>query len=126
MGFYEDMRDDVAGKLIRQYGLDATLRQETTVYDPTTGEATVTSNDVAIKVVKQPIERPALRNFWRQELIDRASYQFLVSAQETASAAVVPTANDKVVLQGRVYAVIGVNEVAPGEVVVVYKILVEG
>jgi hypothetical protein len=126
MAFYTDIRDDVVAPLITKYGLSATLRSIATSYDPTTGVGTNTDTDTAIKLVKLPIERPKLRNFFREELIERASYQFLVSAKELNSASVVPRSNDKVVLSGQVFAILGVNEVAPGDTVVLYKLLVEG
>lgn len=126
MTFYSELRDDVAGPLIRQYGVAATLRQVAVSYDPTTGIGTPTNTDTAIRLVKLPIERPKLRNFFREDLIERASYLFLVSATEIAAASITPTANDKIVLGSTVYAVLGVNEVAPGDTCVLYKIMVEG
>lgn len=123
---YEALRDDTVKNLLAEFGLAATLRQSVVTYAPTTGIATSVDTDTPIVIVKLPIERPKLRNFFREELIDRASYQILVSAAELAVAGVVPSANDKVLIGTHVFAVLGVNEVAPGSTCVLYKLLVEG
>lgn len=125
--FYEDMRDDTVKNMLTEFGIAATLRASVVTYAPATGVATSVDTDTAIVLLKLPIERPRLRNFFREELIERASYQFLVSASELAAAGVVPTSNDKVILpDGHVYAILGVNEVSPGPTTVLYKFLVEG
>jgi hypothetical protein len=126
MAFYTDMRDNVVAPLIREYGVAATLRQVMVTYDPTTGVGSNSNTDTEIRLVKLPIERPKLRNFFRDDLIERASYLFLVSAKEIAEASITPTANDKIILNGTTHAIVAVNEVAPGETCVLYKIMVEG
>lgn len=123
---YGELRDGTVKELLAEFGLAATLRQEVITYDPTTGVGASVPTDTAIVLVKLPIERPKLRNFFREELIERASYHLLVSASELAAAGVVPTANDKVLLGTHVFSVLGVNEVAPGPTTVMYKLLVEG
>ena len=128
MAFYDDMRDDVAQPLIQEFGVSGTLNQETRAYDPTTGEnvASASDTETTIRFLMLPIERPKLRNLFREEMINKASWQFIVSAKELNDAGVQLTNNDKIIYGGSYYQVIDILRVAPGGTPVIYKVLVEG
>ena len=128
MTFYTDMRDNVAQPLIEEYGVAGTLNQPSLTYNPATGENVDGAADVdtAIKFLMLPIERPKLRNIFRDETVNKASWQFIVSAKELNTASVELVVTDRILYNSTYYQVIDVLRVAPGGVPVVYKILVEG
>lgn len=126
MTFYSDLRDDVVAPLVRKYGRTAVYRTYTSVYAPTTGINALTVVNTDVVLLSLPIERPRLRNLFREELIEKASWTLLISAKELNDASITPTANDAVEFYSVVYKVTGVNQVTPGGVALLYKVLVEG
>lgn len=126
MTFYTDMRDDLVAPLIRQFGRAAVYRTYAASYAPTTGLNTLTATNTNVVLLSLPIERPRLRNLFREDLIEQASWTLLISAKELNDASITPTPNDAVEFGGIVYKVTGINQVAPGGIALLYKVLVEG
>ena len=67
-GFYEGLRDDVAGGLIEKFGRNATLRQQTNTYVPGTGEATNVNKDTAVKILTLPMSKA--RDVFTSEMVE--------------------------------------------------------
>jgi hypothetical protein len=126
MTFYADMRDDVVAPLVRKFGRAAVYTTYADVYVPATGIATRTPTNTNVVLLSLPIERPRLRNLFREDLIEKASWTLLISAKELNDASIAVSANDAVTFGGTTYKVTGVNQVDPGGVPVLYKVLVEG
>lgn len=129
MTFYTEMRDDVAGPLIREFGRSATLFKQFRSYDATTGSVTLSpgqDTSTTIYLLQLPIERPKLRNIFRDETVQRASWQLVISGEELAAASVTPEVEDQITFDGRTYQITDILRVAPGGTDVIYKVLVEG
>lgn len=124
MTFYTDLRDNVAGPLIAQFGMDAVLRKLDDAYDPTSGsvESEVSSFNIKIMDLQLHTQGSTMPPEWAPDLVKKLSSLFLVSASEPAAAGVVITPNDEVVWLGNVGRILAVKAVSPGGVPVLYKV----
>lgn len=129
MTFYSDIRDDVAGPLVRQFGVDVVLRQTSDSYYPEEGAnvSSVTAT-LTVRAVILPIRRVGSTQppEFRAEDIVKMERVALVDASPLATAGVSPRAGDTLVIAGVPHAVVAVVAVAPGGVPVLFKLGVAG
>jgi hypothetical protein len=93
VALYESLRDDVAAKMVADFGTTATLiRGSAESYDPTTGTNTVTEATTEIKLVMLPPD------IARDEMVTKYDQRLLVSAKELNTASVVPDENDEILI----------------------------
>jgi hypothetical protein len=122
---YVVLRDSVVAPLIVQFGRSAVLRKETTAYTPATGTAVVTPSDTAVKIVElsasKNLKGAPYSDHYSETEVQQWDSEMLISAKETAVAAVVPSPGDVVVVGSSLRRVIWVNPIAPSGVDVVYK-----
>lgn len=121
MTFYSDMQN-VSLSLLRQFGQSGTLRQTTSSYDPSTGEAILSPVDTAVTVAVLPLPRG--KDEFAPELIEASTNIVMMSANEIQAAGITITPNDKVVIGGTVFDITDLTPIAPAGVVVVYKMFV--
>jgi len=118
--FYENLRDNTAGSLITKFGRDATLRKQTNAYDPTTGLATNSNSDTAVKILTLPMSKA--RDTFSEELVATFDQFVIMSAQQTAAAGVALATNDIVLIGSEVTRVVAFTPVEPAGIAVIYKI----
>lgn len=118
--FYENLRDDTSAVLIERFGQTATLQQETNVYSPSTGDTVTSVSSLTVTLLTLPASKA--RDSFREELVEKFDQFVLMSAKETAVASVVPTVNDKLIIGGATFAVVGLSPVSPAGIDVIYKI----
>lgn len=118
--FYDNLRDNVAGILIAKFGRDATLRQESTTYDPTTGTSANVNTDTAVKILTLPMTKA--KDVFREELIEQFDQFVIMSAKETAVAAVEPGTDDILLIGSDVARIVALTPVEPEGTAVIYKI----
>lgn len=121
MTFYSDMQN-ASLSLLRQFGQSGTLRQTTSSYDPSTGEAILSPVDTAVTVAVLPLPRG--KDEFAPELIEASTNIVMMSANEIQAAGITITPNDKVVIGGTVFDITDLTPIAPAGVVVVYKMFV--
>lgn len=119
MAFYENLRDNVAGPLIIKFGRDATLRQQASTYDPTTGVNSNVDTDTAVKILTLPMSRA--KDVFRSEMVESFDQFVIMSAAETALAGVEPGTDDIVVIGTEITRIIALTPVEPGGIGVIYK-----
>ena len=119
MTFYENLRDNTAAPLIKQFGQTATYRAfGNTAYDNESGRVLKgNSSDTEITLLDLPI--PA-REF-SADVTARASAMLLVSAET----AIVPKVDEEILLGNQCYQILAINTVGPSGVAVIYKMAVQ-
>lgn len=121
MTFYGDMQT-VAFKMLTEFGQSGLLRQSSSVYDPSTGEAVQTDVDTVVTVAVLPLPRG--KDEFAPELIEMSTNKVLMSANELVAVSIVPGPNDKVVVDSVVYDITDLTPINPAGTPVVYKMLV--
>lgn len=121
MTFYLDMQA-VALKLLAEFGQSGLLRQSSSVYDPSTGEAVQTDVDTIVTVAIVPLPRG--KDEFAPELIEMSTNKVLMSSPELVAAGIVPGPNDKIVVASVVYDITDLTPINPAGTPVLYKMLV--
>jgi hypothetical protein len=123
MTFFTDLRDDVAGPLIVQFGQSATYRSYgARSYNNTTGLTTLgapTDTTVALLDVSKSAQE------FSDEVMARASAVLLASAKEFAAASVTPAVDDVIIFNGNTSKIIDIKATAPSGVPVIFKMAVQ-
>ena len=124
IAFYNRLRDDVAGRLIKKYGRTGTLRQDSGSYDPATGTQTESFTDTSIKVVILPNRgiRGGMAQGYSDDVVVKSDVGLLISVKETRAANVIPKINDVITLAGDRLRIDVISSVSPGGTDVIYKV----
>lgn len=121
--FYNNLRDNVAGPLILQFGQSGTLRQKTSdTYDPTTGRvAAGTDNDTTIQMLDLPLKDGTFED----ELEEQMNGMLLIASKELAAAGVIPEPGDIVLFTkdgaARKARLVAKTDVGPSGISVIQK-----
>jgi len=118
--FYDNLRDNVAGPLITKFGRDATLRQQTNTYVPATGVATNVNVDTAVKIVTLPMSKA--KDVFRDDLVESFDQFVIMSAEQTAAAAIEPGTDDILVIGSEISRIVALTPLEPDGTKVIYKI----
>lgn len=124
LSFYGNLRDNTAGRLIAQYGLTATLRQDAETYDPTAGTITSSLTDTTIKVVILPSASPDANSSQGREMntVAKCDVNLLISAKETVAASVIPNIGDTIILNDEELRIVLISSISTGGVDIIYKV----
>jgi hypothetical protein len=123
IGFYNRLRDDTAGRLIKRYGRKATLRKDAGSYDPSTGTHTESFTDTTVYVVILPKRGPnsGMTQGYSDDSIVKSDFGLLMSVKETFAASVVPLVNDIVLINSQRLRVDVISSISTGGTDVMYK-----
>ena len=124
MTFYTDLRDNVAGPLIAQFGSDATLRQEAISYDPATGAGTATATNTAVKVLQVSLSAMLKGSGGKNVFSEEMSAKWDQGIIMQAVAGGTPAVNDLLILGSVTARIAWIDPVQPGGVPVIYKMAV--
>lgn len=106
----------VASKLMAKFGGTATIRRVTTgVYNPTTGTASETTVDTAVRGVLEDVN---LREV--NDLIQAGDKRLLIAAADIANA---PTTADEVLIAAVVHQVITVRTIEQDNTAITYELI---
>lgn len=127
MTFYSGLRDNTAGPLIKQFGQEATYRTfPDAVYDNATGMTTDgTPQDVTVHLLELSGFGPKQAQQWSEDVSKIMRAEVLMSANELATADVVPEVNEHVIYEGRENRILGRKRVGPAGTAVIYKLAVQ-
>ena len=102
-----------------KFGGAATIRRQITgVYNPTTGTATTTASETAIRGVLQTISQRSVTD------MVRATDKVLLIAAADVSAA--PTTDDEVIIGGITHQVIKVDTIEQDSIPITYELVLRG
>lgn len=125
---YTSLRDGTAANLIQKFGRAATLRQQSSTYDPATGSSTITETDTAVLVIETSLgsvlKGAGGSNKFTEEMVSQWDSGILMSAKETAAAGVEPQENDILVLDGSEARIMWVDPKRPSGFAIVYKMAI--
>lgn len=126
MGFYENLRDNTAGKLIEKFGTTATLRKKTFIYDVATGVNTPTTADYSINIVKIDQQNKFLvdtlgATFSGKDL-KGDFFEIIVSR---VGLVVEILLEDTIIIDTVEHNILKINDLAPGGVGVIYNIALQ-
>jgi len=106
----------VASKLMAKFGGSATIRRVTTgVYNTTTGTASETTADTAVRGVLEDVN---LREV--NDLIQAGDKRLLIAAADIANA---PTTADEVLIGAVVHQVITVRTIGQDNIAITYELI---
>jgi hypothetical protein len=127
MSFYENLRDNTAGPLIKQFGQVGTYRvYSAEAYNNTTGKTTQgTATLVTIRFLDLPLNYLTLHREFSEEAAAEAQAKLLVSAKELAEAGVVPQVDAEILADTKVWRILAINPVGPSGIPVIYKMMVK-
>ena len=123
MTFYQDIRDNTASPLLKEFGESAVYRVfEDAVYDNATGKTTNgQATDLSITVVEINGQGPLAAQEWSDDVAERLQKVVIASATEFANKGVAPEVEKSIVYGGKEYKILAVKATQPGGVPLIYR-----